>query len=126
MFKDEGKITIYPMVPMNMMLFENKMGIYCLIYDNEIVYIGQSINIGRRLREHKNKNAIKKTIQHIIREKGQINRYKELALYSCIEDNYNDFYFAVLKLTDELIKYEKYYIEKYQPKFNYQGVNIPY
>lgn len=34
-------------------LFEDKVGVYFLYKDDDIVYIGQSINIGNRIRSHK-------------------------------------------------------------------------
>ena len=42
----------YKLEPKETKKFEGKSGIYGIVYDQDIIYVGQSKNIGRRLREH--------------------------------------------------------------------------
>ena len=106
--------------------FNNKSGIYALIHNNEIIYIGQSGNIARRLREHASETAIQKTINQIYREDGKANRSKQLAKYIFIDRYREEIEFIILKETNELDKWEEYFISLYQPKYNYIGVDVPY
>lgn len=112
-------------------LFKKKSGIYGLIHQGynkeEVIYVGQSKNIARRLKEHRNaKCQLEKTIDAYIKEKGQINRSKQMALYRFLECNKEDVMFVVLKETEELDKWEEHYITLFQPRYNLAGVDIPY
>lgn len=106
--------------------FNKKSGIYALMYHDEIIYVGQSVDIGRRLREHANETAIQKTINQIYREDGKANRSKQLAKYIFIDRYREEIEFIILKETDELDKWEEYFISLYQPKYNYVGVDVPF
>lgn len=106
--------------------FSKQSGIYALMYHNEIIYIGQSNNIGRRLREHSSETAIQKTINEIYKKDGKCNLDKKLAKYIFIERYREEIEFIVLKETDDLDIWEKYFISLYQPKYNYIGVDVPY
>lgn len=112
-------------------LFRDKSGIYGLIHQTygkeEVVYVGQSKNIARRLKEHRNaKRQLEKTIDAYIKETGKINRSKQMALYRFLECNKENVMFVVFKESDELDKWEKHYITLFQPRYNLAGVDIPY
>ena len=105
--------------------YDKKQGIYALKYNNEVFYIGKSTNLGNRLREHRKPSAFNNILQKIIKEEGKCNRCKELAMYAFIDKHREDIDFDILETT-ELNQQEEFYITKYQPKYNYKGVDIPY
>lgn len=107
-------------------IFEGKSGIYGIVYDQDIIYVGQSKNIARRLKEHRKENKLNDIISQIIREQWKCNRYKQLALYRFIENNRDDIFFVVLEQTENLDEREEYYISTIKPKFNYKGIDVPY
>lgn len=116
----------YSFVKEEFQKFDKKSGIYALMYHDEIIYVGQSVNIGRRLREHANETAIQKTINEIYKSDGKKNLCKQLAKYIFIDRYREEIEFIILKETDELDKWEEYFISLYQPKYNYVGVDVPY
>lgn len=112
-------------------LFKKKSGIYGLIHmtyeTEEVIYVGQSINIANRLKNHREaKYQLQKAIDKYILEEGRCNRSKQMALYRFIDANKDDIFFVVLAETDELDKWEEHYITLFKPRFNYKGVNVPY
>lgn len=106
--------------------YNNRQGVYALVYGDQIIYIGQSKDLGKRLKEHRQENAFQKTLEKIIKEQGRVNRCKALAMYDFINKHREEIYFIILVETQELDKYEEQYITLYQPKYNYKGVDIPY
>lgn len=102
-------------------------GIYALIYNNEIIYIGQSVNIGSRLTAHNSKNRYETTKKKMEKESG-CNREKSLAMYDLIRQHRDDIGFQILKECpiELLNQEEEKYIIKYQPCFNYKGVDVSY
>jgi hypothetical protein len=74
-------------------------GVYFLIDCQEIVYVGKSINVKNRLRQHS--------------ESGQYGME--------YEKNFNRFFFINCQL-EELDELEAYYILKFRPKYN---ISIP-
>lgn len=104
--------------------FNDICGIYALVYDNEIIYIGQSMNIGNRLRQHNGAYQIEETLRKIKKEQGNCNRTKQLALYMFIDEHREDINFIIIGTCapTELDDYEKEYISRYKPIFNYKGV----
>lgn len=119
-------VKLYDLNNKNTKVFNNKSGIYALIYDNEVIYIGQSINLKDRLNRHGRKSKVNETIKKIEKEEGKVNRSKQLAMYLFIDKHRENIQFAILKETNDLNKYEKHYIELFTPKFNYKGVDVPY
>lgn len=120
-FNDDNDINI----------FQKKSGIYGIMYmtyeTEEVIYIGQSVNIANRLRTHRNATSqLKKAIDQYILEEGRCNRSKQMALYRFIEANKDDLFFVIFKETDELDKWEEHYITLFKPRFNYKGVVVPY
>ena len=111
----------------NIKEYKDKQGIYALILDEEVVYVGQSTNLYKRLRKHFNsESALKDVLKMIEKEKGRCNRTKQVALYKFINIYKQEMKFIILKETDELNKYEEQYITMYKPRFNYKGVDVPY
>lgn len=108
--------------------FKNVSGIYALYYNNEIIYIGKSKDIHNRIRAHNNPNQLNNIYKQIEKENGKCNRDKEVQLYTFIREYKDNMYFDVLYICNEedLNKYEEYYIMKYQPKYNYSGVDRTY
>lgn len=120
---------VYSFTLENINQFKNREGIYFLIYEDYPIYIGQSTNIANRLKTHKNPKALQNIIKTIIKnieKNGKSPNYnKTIAMYNFINEHRDSIQFAVLE-TNELDKWEEYYINEYKPKYNYKGVDIPY
>lgn len=85
-----------------------KSGIYSIInIENNKQYIGSSINIGKRIKEHIRR--LNKNIHHSIKLQRSWNKYEE-----------KSFKIKVLEFCskDNLIKNENYYLNKLSPFFN--------
>ena len=106
-------------------LFKDVSGIYALLHEQEVIYVGQSKNIRDRLNKHRTM-SIDSILSQIEREEGKCNRTKQLALYMYIESHREDIAFVVLKETDNRDKWEEHYITLFHPKFNYRGVDVPF
>ena len=73
-------------------------GIYALIYNNEIIYIGQSVNIGSRLTAHNSKNRYETTKKKMEQEGfSKCCREKSLAMYDLIRNHRDDIEFQILE-----------------------------
>lgn len=109
-------------LPLYLSFIDNKekekiQGIYGIMIDNEIVYIGQSTDIAKRCKCH----ALK-----IIKEESKCKKYNGDLYPVYIETrrafyNYQNIKFVILeRIKDEskLIEKELYYMDKYQPKLN--------
>lgn len=90
------------------------IGIYCIrnLINNK-VYIGQSLNIKQRIRQHK----------------SQLNLNKHTNSYlqrSCNKYGLSNFEFIIVKecTIDEIDKFEKYYIDKYDSINKLYGYNL--
>ena len=105
--------------------YDKKQGLYALRYNNEVIYVGKSTNLGNRLREHRKPSAFNSILQKIIKEEGKCNRCKELAMYAFINEHREQIEFDIFETT-ELEKWEEFYITKHKPKYNYKGVDVPY
>ena len=110
------------------LLFKNVSGIYALKYQDEIFYIGKSINLYNRLTDHNKPSQFDTILKKIIKEDGNCNRCKSLAMYYLIKEHHNEIKFIILQKCkkDELDFYEEEYISKYLPRFNYRGVIVAY
>ena len=94
--------------------YKGQSGIYAFIYNNEVIYVGQSIDIHHRLLTH-----------HAIN--SNIKRNKNIRLYVFMKKYIDDIYFLVLPTeVKKLTKTERAYITKYKPRFNYKGVKVPF
>lgn len=103
-------------------------GIYGLVYDNNVIYIGQSANIHQRLTAHNAPGKVEHIESLIKKEQGKCNREKSLAMYRFIRDNRDDIGFIILKKCniEDLNMYEKKYITMFKPTYNYTGVEKEY
>ena len=112
----------------NRLKYRGISGIYALIYNNVIIYIGQSANISGRLTAHNNKNKYDTIKKQIEKEGGQCHREKSLAMYDFIRQHRDEIEFQILEQCplELLNQQEEKYIIQYQPKFNYRGVDVPY
>ena len=94
--------------------YEGQSGIYALLYQNEVIYIGQSVNIRHRLRKHHGVD-------------GQLRRGANVRLYSFLKEHMDEIYFLVLPVEkQQLNAKEAFYINKHKPRFNYDGVRAPF
>ena len=95
----------------------NQWGIYALVLNGRIIYIGKSINLYRRLNEHRLSilKAIKKPL------KGYSNRkYNYIA--SAIQHGATITYMILKHLDNldkkQLDKWETFFIQQHHPQFN--------
>ena len=103
---------------------EEVCGIYAILYNKEVIYIGQSINIRSRLDSHKNKARIN---EYAKRDQHNKNTQLKLEFYTLIQEHMDEIQFLYVPCDKkELDKYEEYYINKYKPKYNYVGVYTRY
>ena len=99
-------------------------GIYAILYNNEVIYVGQSINIRSRLDSHTNKARIN---EYAKRDQHNKNTQLKLEFYTLIQEHMDEIQFLYIPCDKkELNKYEEYYINKYKPKYNYVGVYTRY
>lgn len=103
----------------------NGSGIYGLIYNKNIIYVGQSTNIHKRLTSHNAPGKVEYIESLIRKEQGSCNREKSLAMYRFIRDHRDDIGFVILKKCsiEDLNKQEKKYITMFKPMYNYAGVD---
>lgn len=106
----------------NLIFVDNKdkekiMGIYGIIVNNEIVYVGQSNNIVKRCKQHTLK--ITKPIEKCEKYKGDLTPlYIELKQYFFNNINIKFVILERIKNANLLKEREKFYINKYQPKLS--------
>ena len=96
----------------------NQWGIYALVLNGRIIYIGKSINLYRRLNEHRLSilKALKKPL------KGYSNRKYNYIAFAVNCHNATITYVILKQLpsTDkkQLDKWETFFIQQYHPQFN--------
>ena len=95
----------------------NQWGIYALVLNGRIIYIGKSINLYRRLNEHR--LAILKALKKPL--KGYSNRkYNYIA--SAIQHGATITYMVLKHLDNpdkkQLDKWETFFIQQWRPQFN--------
>ena len=105
--------------------FSNTSGIYAFIYNNEVIYVGQSVNLNKRISQHRLKSYFKE-IENRYFIKNERNCQKTYELHKLIQEHINEIYFIILEQFVDLDKYERYYIEYFKPRFNYIGIDKPY
>ena len=105
----------------------NTAGIYALVHDNKVIYVGQSVSMRDRLLKHSHAD---KRLEELFKTKTHTNTKKYLIQkerYEFIKENIEDIlYLFVPCEKDKLDELEKYYITKHQPKYNYVGVYCNY
>lgn len=109
-------------------LFNEVCGIYAFCYNSEIIYIGQSRHIGKRIYAHMSETKLERTIklQERYENNGISGCYKyAIKLYEFIKKNRENIMFCILCKCneDKLNDVEEYYIRKYKPRFNDAGVH---
>ena len=114
-------------------IFKNTSGIYGLIYNDEIIYVGQSTHIGKRIKHHMSSESnIRLLMSQVWKDKTKIlpNYTKSLLKDIFIFEHKEEINFVILRKCsidkNELSKWEEYYITLFQPVFNYMGINIPF
>ena len=115
----------------NQKQFYTTSGIYAICYEEKIIYIGQSRQIGKRIASHMSKTKLERTIklqQRTIEEGRPINYQYAITLYQFIKENRKDIKFCILKECSQqfLNSEEEKFIKLYTPKFNYAGIKIPF
>ena len=107
-----------------------KIGIYGLTFKGEIFYIGQSVRIEKRVQEHLNWRRNIREIEKKRKERGRLTAAEALQYqrYMFIGQHENDIDYVILEECDEfnLDANEEYWINKYKPQFNYEGVYDEY
>ena len=116
----------YPFTLEEIKKWKEKKGIYALMHNNSVIYVGQSINLGSRLQSHRNENALNNIVRKTIKEGGRNNNSKAIAMYGFINEHREEIKFAILKETEDLDVWEEKYITHFKPRFNYKGVDVPY
>ena len=96
----------------------NQWGIYALVLNGRIIYIGKSINLYRRLNEHR--LAILKALKKPL--KGYPNRKYNYIAASVVNHNATITYVILKQLSStdkkQLDQWETFFIQKYHPQFN--------
>lgn len=105
-------------------------GIYFITFQDEIIYIGQSNDIKRRIEEHVDIKTLEKAKEELNNQDSK-ETYASRALaysrYSFFQENLKDLFIEYRETPIELLNVEEeYYIGKYKPIFNYAGVHSAY
>ena len=97
---------------------KNQWGIYALVLNGRIIYIGKSINLYRRLNEHR--LAILKALKKPL--KGYSNRKYNYIAASAIGHGATITYMILKHLDNpdkkQLDKWETFFIQQHHPQFN--------
>lgn len=91
------------------------IGVYCI--ENKVNfkrYVGSSINMKERLRNHKNK----------LKRNKHVNNYLQNAFNKYGIDNFNFLIICEVQNKDDLLKVEQYYIDLYNSFYDSNGYNI--
>ncbi len=101
-------------------------GIYALLYQNEVIYVGQGSSIRNRLLYHMNWNGRLNELEK--RDRSCKSTALKIQRYEFIRDHYEEIDFLFLEEKDQSQRnaLEEHYIHKYKPRFNYAGVYCKY
>ena len=109
---------------------ENSCGIYALTFGDEIIYVGQSKKIESRVRAHFRWEYWLKELEKKRIERGKFTSGEQVAYqrYKFIGQNRDRINWKILEQCEsgELDNNERYWINKYKPRFNYEGVKDEY
>ena len=72
---------------------EEVCGIYAILYNNEVIYVGQSINIRSRLASHTSKAKIN---QYAKRDQNDKNTQLKLEFYTLIQEHMDEIQFLYI------------------------------
>ena len=94
--------------------YDGVSGIYALVHNNQVIYVGQSINVRRRLRKHHSVDS-------------QLRQGKHPAFYYFIKTHMDEISFLVVPCeVEQLNTLEEHYIKKHKPRYNRSGVKTKY
>ena len=109
--------------------FNDVIGIYAIVYKNQIIYVCRSRQIGKRIAAHMSQTAL----ERILKRKEKYDNTKgdkypqcfgfQIEFYKFIQTHRNNIKFCILKecAIEQLNHKEELFINKYHPKFNYAG-----
>lgn len=111
--------------------FNGVCGIYHILFWDKIVYVGKSVDLGKRIREHQDKRARYKAVmkENEKFQNGFENHYNAVAMYDMInEERYSDLleievFPCIPESANILETLESMEIQKYQPMYNWKGTN---
>ncbi len=107
--------------------FKGTRGIYAIVHNGEYLYIGQSVELYKRLTYHNCSVAIERTLRDMKRGRKKHTNDHALDMYKYIDAHRDEIQFTILEeWPDNLNEREKFYIEKYKPRFNTCGVSTAY
>ena len=114
---EEARCFLSPFYTQKVIDKYHKAGIYCIHIDNKILYVGKSVNMHERLKQH---------IKAIKNPEGQTRKYQLLndIIASGNSISFDVLYYSKKKRRDavnrELKEREAYYINYYLPPLNKQ------
>lgn len=102
----------------------NVPGIYALIHNNQVIYVGQSVNVRKRLLQHAKYTSRIKELQKTRINHNCITYKIQFDRYTFIQNNFDSISYLWIEEADrdKRNQLEEYYINKYKPVFNYAGV----
>ena len=107
-----------------------KCGIYALTFGGQVIYVGQSKDIENRVKDHFRWKTRVKEIQKKGQKQGGYTRGQivQLSRYQFIGMHEGKVSYKILEECSEsqLDAYEEYWIKRYNPIFNYEGVYVEY
>ena len=105
------------------MHYRGVSGIYAFLYEDNVIYIGQSKNVRSRLLGH---HGINSNINKVNKERAKYpvdSQLNTLEFYNFLRDHMQEIEFIALPADiEKLNELEEHYINKYKPRFNYAGV----
>ena len=106
--------------------YKEVSGIYALIFEDKVIYVGQSKNIRKRLSAH---YYIESKMRQCTKERypNEDSRLNMVAFCNFVKEHMEEIEFIVLPAEiKQLNELEEHYINKHKPRFNYAGVVSKY
>lgn len=123
-------ITGYDIIYNKHMDLRNSSGVYFIFIETEMIYIGQTNNLYRRLSEHMSMdtyNIWKARRESSIGTCHYDSCNNTFNLYQTIRNNIGKVTFVVEPMkSSALNNFEEKYIKFWKPKYNYAGVKCEY
>lgn len=105
------------------MRYRGVSGIYAFLYMDNVIYVGQSKDMRKRLLGH---HGINSNINKLNKERAKFpvdSQLNTLEFYNFLKEHIEEIEFIALPVKiEQLNEAEEYYINKYKPRFNYAGV----
>lgn len=109
------------------MRYRGVSGIYAFLFEDNVIYVGQSKNMRERLLKH---HSINGNINKVNKDRERYpvdSQLNTLAFYNFLKEHIQEIEFIALPVEiDKLNEVEEHYINKYKPRFNYAGVVAEY